>query len=100
VAGVLDDVDPGVVHLMALWVHPAVRGTGAGDALVDAVISWGGRTGAHVVRLHVVDANAPARRLYERHGFRPTGRVVRSGGPDTLEIEMERPCPGDGSDRR
>jgi GNAT superfamily N-acetyltransferase len=68
-------------------VDPAVRGTGPAGALVDAVLAWSRRHGATSVRLHVVEQNSRARRLYERHGFRPRGRVTRDG---RVEIEMER----------
>ena len=85
-AAVPDDVDPAVVWLMAMWVEPDARGTGAAGALVEAVVAWARRHEASLVVLHVVDANAPARRLYERHGFRATGRVERDG---RVEIAME-----------
>jgi hypothetical protein len=31
VAGVRDETDPAVVHLMAMWVHPQIRGSGGAD---------------------------------------------------------------------
>jgi hypothetical protein len=34
VAGLRDESDPAVVHLMAMWVHPAIRGSGGADELV------------------------------------------------------------------
>ena len=37
VAGSRDPNDFSVVHLMAMWVHPDLRGTGAADALVSSV---------------------------------------------------------------
>jgi GNAT superfamily N-acetyltransferase len=37
VAGSRDQHDFSVVHLMAMWVHPDVRGTGAADVLVSSV---------------------------------------------------------------
>src|ERR1700735_4059183 len=33
VAGVRDETDLAVVHLMAMWVHPAIRGSGGADEL-------------------------------------------------------------------
>ena len=39
-AGVPDSMDPAVVHLMAMWVHPALRGSGAAAGLVQAVLAW------------------------------------------------------------
>src|ERR1700742_4113117 len=40
VAGVYDATDRTIVHLMAMWVHPAVRGTDAANLLVTAVKEW------------------------------------------------------------
>jgi GNAT superfamily N-acetyltransferase len=90
VAGVRDAIDPAVVHLMAMWVHPAIRGLGAGDALVDAVLSWAEAEGAKVVRLDVVQGNDRARRFYERNGFRPTGHEVVRERDGRIEVQMER----------
>jgi GNAT superfamily N-acetyltransferase len=87
VAGILDE-ERSLAHLAAMWVHPAKRGQGVGDALVAAVVGWAEDQNRRV-RLHVVEDNAPAVALYERHGFRRTGNVsVRVDG--VREVEMER----------
>jgi ribosomal protein S18 acetylase RimI-like enzyme len=88
VAGQLDDAG-GVVDLLALWVDPAVRGRGAGDALVVAVVAWAQDAG-RAVRLHVVEGNVHALALYARNGFRPTGGV-RHRANGTREVELLRP---------
>ena len=62
-------------HLVGMWVSPFGRGTGAAGALVEAVAGWAREQGAARLHLWVVGANAPAHRLYLRHGFRLTGRV-------------------------
>jgi GNAT superfamily N-acetyltransferase len=62
------------VLLIAMWAHPDVRGRGVGDLLVREVLAWAGENGWSQVRLRVADGNAPARRLFERHGFVPTGQ--------------------------
>jgi len=90
VAGKHDGADPAVVHLMAMWVHPSARGTGAGDALVKAVVEWAREVGAEKVRLHVVIENMAARRLYERHGFVPGGRGDELLCDGRIEMRMER----------
>ena len=90
VAGVFDAQDRAVVHLMAMWVHPEIRGLGAADLLVAAVKDWAAEVGAAEVRLNVVESNARARRCYERGGYRATGRrgvVAKSG-----EAEIEMVC--------
>jgi GNAT superfamily N-acetyltransferase len=92
VAGVPDAHDSSVVHLMAMWVHPYVRGTGAADLLVSSVKAWAAEVSATQVRLNVVESNSRARRCYERAGFRDTGRrglIERTG-----DVEIEMICDG------
>lgn len=67
--------DAGVLELISLWVSPAARGRGVGDALIAAVDAWAARTDAHTLRLAVVARNVHATALYERHGFRDTGEL-------------------------
>jgi GNAT superfamily N-acetyltransferase len=88
VAGVPDQSDSSIMHLMAMWVHPDIRGTGAADALISSVKAWAVHKGATEVRLKVVEGNDRARRCYERAGFRPTGRqsVLEKNGD--IELEM------------
>ena len=90
VAGQLDATDPTVVHLMAMWVHPAIRGTGAADDLVAAVIAWAASENARTVRLDVFQSNMRARRFYARLGFRETGHAGVHGRDGRKEIRMER----------
>src|ERR1700675_1575240 len=40
VAGVRDESDPAIVHLMAMWVHPRIRGSGGASELAAAVVAW------------------------------------------------------------
>ena len=88
VAGSRDPLDVSVVQLMAMWVHPGLRGTGAASALVSAVKHWASEVSATHVVLNVVENNVRAIRCYERSGFRVTGRrgVVEKNGD--IEIEM------------
>ncbi len=91
VAGIHDSSAVGVAHLMAMWVHPAIRGAGGGDALVEAVVDWARAEGASVVRLQVVEDNPRARRFYERNGFRLTGQTRLREKDGAVELQMERP---------
>ncbi len=59
--------------LVAMWVRPAARGRGVGEALVAAAASWVKARDLATLFLWVTESNAPARRLYERCGFIPTG---------------------------
>jgi GNAT superfamily N-acetyltransferase len=90
VAGLHDESDPAVVHLMAMWVHPSIRGSGSADGLVEAVIGWARSEGATIVRLKVIQGNDRARRFYERMGFCPTGIEVARERDGMIEVEMER----------
>jgi ribosomal protein S18 acetylase RimI-like enzyme len=90
VAGQHDATAAAIVHLMGMWVHPDVRGSGAGDALVAEVLDWARAEGARAVQLKVVQSNLRARRFYERNGFRITGRQRVRERDGESEIEMER----------
>ncbi|MGA2709943.1 MAG: GNAT family N-acetyltransferase [Steroidobacteraceae bacterium] len=100
VAGLHDQADPSIVHLMAMWVDPGIRGSEAADRLVGAVLEWARSDGAKLVRLKVIKTNNRARRFYERNGFRPTGRSEIRERDGLIELEMERsPTNDDGKDR-
>jgi len=84
-AGGLED-QASVVELVAMWVAPAARGRGVGEALVDAVSGWAKPRDLH---LWVTEGNAPARALYERCGFVPTGeREPLTSYPSLWEVGM------------
>jgi RimJ/RimL family protein N-acetyltransferase len=78
------------VALVAMWVHPDARGSGAADTLVSAVIDWARAEGARAVTLHVLERNARSRRFYERNGFRPTGERIVSERTGLMDVEMRR----------
>jgi len=65
--------DEGVVELISMWVSPAARGRGFGDALVLEVERWARSVDAKVMRLDVADGNRSAARLYQRNGYGYTG---------------------------
>jgi GNAT superfamily N-acetyltransferase len=60
--------------LIALWVSPGRRGRGVGDVLVSEVFQWAAENRWSQVVLRVAEGNDAARKLFLRHGFRPTGR--------------------------
>jgi ribosomal protein S18 acetylase RimI-like enzyme len=90
VAGVRDETDPAIAHLMAMWVHPQTRGSGGADKLGTAVVAWAQAEGAKIVRLKVIQGNDRARHFYERMGFRSTGREELRQRDGLIEIQMER----------
>jgi ribosomal protein S18 acetylase RimI-like enzyme len=75
---------------MAMWVNPAIRGSGAGDDLVAAIVASAASEGARVVRLDVMQANDHARRCYERNGFSVNGHEVVREGDGRIQVRMER----------
>lgn len=83
--------EPPTVYLVSMWVDPAKRGTGLGQALVQAVLDWAAALHVGRVELDVVESNTPAIALYRRCGFHLTGaRHAVSGRPDHRTIRMRR----------
>ncbi|HEX3823288.1 MAG TPA: GNAT family N-acetyltransferase [Mycobacteriales bacterium] len=60
-------------QVQGVWVDPAVRGQGLSVAGMAAVVASCLRDVAPAVSLYVNDFNAPARRSYERVGFKEVG---------------------------
>jgi ribosomal protein S18 acetylase RimI-like enzyme len=73
------------IELVSLWVAPAARGRGLGEAAIGAVVDF---AEDRDVVLSVRTANAAAIRLYRRCGFTDDGL-----SPDEpLERRMRRPA--------
>jgi ribosomal protein S18 acetylase RimI-like enzyme len=87
---VIDADDGGLAHLFAMWVAPEARRSGAGGALVDAVVGWATDADAERLRTSVTVGNDGAARLYERGGFRDTGVREPLGHSDAEVIVLER----------
>src|SRR5215218_1219675 len=85
---------PGRTHLVSMWVDPGHRRRGVARALIDRAVRWATEHRADEVILWVADHNAPARRLYEGIGFRPTGdRQPLPSDPAQRESLMRLPLP-------
>lgn len=80
---------PGILGLFAVWVAPAARGCGVGDALMVAAVSHARSVGAVRLMLDVGIRNGRAAALYERHGFVPTGRTFACDPPRDHLVERE-----------
>lgn len=88
-AGVYEEA--GDADLVSMWVRPAARGLGVGQALVEAAADWSKARDHDTLYLWVTEANAAARGLYERCGFTPTGeRQPLPSDPSLPEIRMRR----------
>ena len=68
---------------LAIGVAAAARGQGVGGALLDALLALARDQGWRAVSLSVDRAN-PARRLYERKGFRDAGVSLLTDSSITL----------------
>ncbi len=85
------DLGGDVADVMTIAVTPATRGTGLGDLLLAALLDRAATHGAEAVMLEVRADNAPALRLYERHGFdrlfvRP--RYYQPGDVDAVVMRL------------
>jgi ribosomal protein S18 acetylase RimI-like enzyme len=69
----------GLYTLISMWVAPEARGTGVGDALIEATCQWAREAGAGELRLDVKEDNVQAIRLYIRHGFVDVGPSGEGG---------------------
>ncbi len=88
-----DDVPadgPGWGEIYAIYVHPDHWSHGAGRALFDAALAT--LDANRTVALWVLEANANARRFYERMGFTPDGAtsVFEVAGAEILEVRYRR----------
>jgi GNAT superfamily N-acetyltransferase len=79
-------------RLYVLYVYAADHGTGAGEALLEAVID-----SAEPAALWVADPNPRAQAFYRKHGFAADG-TARSGD-GVREIRMVRGVQHDGTGR-
>lgn len=61
-------------ELLTLAVDPPAQGKGLGGLTLDHALRLAEERGAEIVFLEVAEDNAPARSLYDRAGFRETGR--------------------------
>ncbi|MFF5295851.1 GNAT family N-acetyltransferase [Paractinoplanes globisporus] len=80
------DLRGDVPIIWKLYVLPGAQGTGAGTALIEALLA---KAPGLPVRLEYVDGNANAARFYQRRGFTELSREPgeRPGWPETVWME-------------
>jgi GNAT superfamily N-acetyltransferase len=89
--GLVDSPDDSRLALVGMFVEPDARGRGIGVALIEAVVAWARERGAAHLYLWVTSTNRPAIALYQRCGFRPTGKHKPiDHTPSLSEIQMVR----------
>jgi ribosomal protein S18 acetylase RimI-like enzyme len=80
-----------VGEVISMWVAPLERRSGLGSQLLEAVRAWAEARGIETLRLLVTSRNVAGISLYERNGFRKTGKTEPYPYlPETWEIEMSR----------
>ena len=70
-------LDPTLLHISMVFVHPATQGTGVGSSLVLHVLDAARSLGYQRAGVWTYSDNTPARRLYEGVGMATTGRAAR-----------------------
>ncbi|MBV7243221.1 MULTISPECIES: GNAT family N-acetyltransferase [unclassified Streptomyces] len=80
-------------ELYAIYVLPEHIGTGTGRALLAELTARAAAAGHPDMALWVLRDNGPARRFYERAGFRPDGAedTFTAGGALVTEVRYVRP---------
>jgi ribosomal-protein-alanine N-acetyltransferase len=79
-------------HITTFAVHPAWRRQRIGERLLVAFLDIATERGAHEATLEVRLSNLPARKLYEKYGFRPVGlrpRYYSDDNEDALIMTTE-----------
>lgn len=71
------ELDPTLLHISMVFVHPAAQGTGVGSSLVRHVLDAARSLGYQRVGVWTYSDNTPARRLYEGVGMAATGKTAR-----------------------
>jgi len=79
---------PGAWIVESVATRPEARGAGLGAALVEHVLAEGREQGHSLAQLSLMIGNAPAQRLYERHGFAISAEKRDPGFENALG------CPG------
>lgn len=64
-------------ELLALYVTPELRGSRLARQLINAAKIWAADEGYERIQLYVTATNVPARRFYERCGFRVVQEIMR-----------------------
>lgn len=80
-----------LAYIQTIEVAPAERNRGIARELLHRMEESAKSAGAHVIWLHVAEANVPAIRLYETHGYRLQGREANYYGKGIPALLYAKP---------
>jgi ribosomal protein S18 acetylase RimI-like enzyme len=86
ICGVPLRTDASKAQVTMLAVDPTLWRTGIGTKMLQELVSVLRLQGCRHLRMNVDPDNAPARALYERHGWRHTGETERVDATDVREL--------------
>jgi GNAT superfamily N-acetyltransferase len=78
----------GAWRIRGMATHPSSQGTGAGGAVLEALLAWGRREG---VPLFWCNARARAIPFYERHGFTVESELFDIAGVGPHKVMKRAP---------
>jgi len=78
-------LDPTLLHISMVFVHPAAQGTRVGSSLVLHVLEAARSLGYQRAGVWTYSDNTPARKLYEGVGMAPTGKTVHVLGRTQIQ---------------
>jgi ribosomal protein S18 acetylase RimI-like enzyme len=81
-----------VAYVQTLEVLPDMRGQGLGAELLRRMEGSARAAGAETIRLHVDEANAGAVRVYQRQGFKLSGREEGYYGRGRAALIYAKSC--------
>ena len=91
IVGAYEEEQAQRAQVVSMWVDPASRRAGVGEALIDAVVKWAAARAVRELKLMVTSVNEGAISFYERMGFRMTGETaVYPNDATIIEFEMVR----------
>ncbi len=82
-------------HLVAMWVSPDHRGTGAAESLVQYIVNWARESGSTALVAGVTEHNPRAQAFYRRLGFevlpnRPPWKPEPTSNEIPLQMIIEK----------
>lgn len=88
------ELDPALLHISMVFVHPEAQATGVGRSLVLHVFDAARALGYRRATVWTYRDNTPARGLYEAVGMAATGKTARALGRTRVQYGCPLEGPG------